>query len=91
MLKINRSQQKALLDPQPQVIPVCEYHTGLTGLPARHVSRDFLRLYSFAVRFYRFSFCSFAARMVFFISIAMVIGPTPPGTGVMAEAMGSTF
>lgn len=28
----------------------------------------------------------FAARMQFFISIATVMGPTPPGTGVIAEA-----
>ena len=28
--------------------------------------------------------------MVFFSSIAMVIGPTPPGTGVMYPASGST-
>ena len=27
--------------------------------------------------------CSFAAVRVFFISMARVIGPTPPGTGVM--------
>jgi hypothetical protein len=27
---------------------------------------------------------------VFSISIAMVIGPTPPGTGVIAEAIGET-
>jgi len=31
-----------------------------------------------------------AACNVFFISIAMVIGPTPPGTGVMAEVSGAT-
>ena len=34
--------------------------------------------------------CNFAACSVFFISIAMVIGPTPPGTGVMYPAFGST-
>lgn len=28
-------------------------------------------------------FCSFAAISVFFISMAIVIGPTPPGTGVI--------
>jgi hypothetical protein len=27
---------------------------------------------------------------VFFISIVMVIGPTPPGTGVMNEHFGAT-
>jgi hypothetical protein len=27
--------------------------------------------------------------MVFFMSIAMVIGPTPPGTGVIQPATGS--
>ena len=27
--------------------------------------------------------------MVFFMSIAMVMGPTPPGTGVIQEATGS--
>ena len=31
-----------------------------------------------------------AACNVFFISSAMVIGPTPPGTGVMAEHFGAT-
>ncbi len=31
-----------------------------------------------------------AACRVFFISNAMVIGPTPPGTGVMAEHFGAT-
>ena len=34
--------------------------------------------------------CSRAARRVFFMSMVMVMGPTPPGTGVMAEATGST-
>jgi hypothetical protein len=34
--------------------------------------------------FYRISFL--AAFSVFFISIAIVIGPTPPGTGVIADA-----
>ncbi|MGA9522383.1 MAG: hypothetical protein WBV82_13020 [Myxococcaceae bacterium] len=29
---------------------------------------------------------AFAASSVFFISMAMVIGPTPPGTGVIHEA-----
>ena len=33
---------------------------------------------------------SFAARTVFAISIAMVSGPTPPGTGVMAPATSAT-
>ena len=28
--------------------------------------------------------------MVFFINIAIVMGPTPPGTGVMAEAFRAT-
>ena len=28
-------------------------------------------------------FCSFAALITFFINIAIVIGPTPPGTGVI--------
>ena len=32
---------------------------------------------------------SSAAFNVFFISIAIVIGPTPPGTGVIAPATGS--
>ena len=32
---------------------------------------------------YRMPFCSFAALSVFFISMVMVIGPAPPGTGVM--------
>ena len=27
----------------------------------------------------------------FFISMAIVIGPTPPGTGVIAEATGNTL
>ena len=27
--------------------------------------------------------------MVFFMSMAMVMGPTPPGTGVIQEATGS--
>ncbi len=31
-----------------------------------------------------------AAFRVFFISIAMVIGPTPPGTGVIAAHFGAT-
>ena len=31
-----------------------------------------------------------AAWRVFFISMAMVMGPTPPGTGVMAEQSGAT-
>ncbi len=31
-----------------------------------------------------------AAVRVFLRSMAIVIGPTPPGTGVMAEAMGET-
>ena len=30
------------------------------------------------------------ARTVFFISIATVIGPTPPGTGVILAASGAT-
>src|SRR5512137_1083255 len=33
---------------------------------------------------------TFAARNVFSIRVAIVIGPTPPGTGVMAEAMSMT-
>ena len=33
---------------------------------------------------------SFAAVKVFFISIAIVIGPTPPGTGVMYPAFFET-
>jgi hypothetical protein len=32
-----------------------------------------------------------AACTVFFISIAMVNGPTPPGTGVIAEATAATL
>ncbi len=28
--------------------------------------------------------------MVFAMSMAMVMGPTPPGTGVMAEHLGAT-
>jgi len=32
------------------------------------------------------SFANRAARSVFDISIAIVIGPTPPGTGVIADA-----
>ena len=31
------------------------------------------------------------ALTVFFISIATVIGPTPPGTGVMKDVSGATF
>ena len=31
-----------------------------------------------------------AARSVFFISEMMVIGPTPPGTGVIYEHLGAT-
>jgi hypothetical protein len=31
-----------------------------------------------------------AERTVFFISITMVIGPTPPGTGVIADAFSFT-
>ncbi len=34
--------------------------------------------------------CNLAAVSVFFKSIAMVMGPTPPGTGVMAEAISCT-
>lgn len=34
--------------------------------------------------------CNLAAASVFFKSIAMVIGPTPPGTGVIAEAISCT-
>ncbi len=33
--------------------------------------------------FYKSPFCCFAAVTVFFKSVAIVIGPTPPGTGVM--------
>lgn len=40
--------------------------------------------------FYLFLFCSLANK-VFFNSIAMVMGPTPPGTGVMNEAFLDTF
>lgn len=36
-----------------------------------------------------FSLCVIAAFTVFFMSIAIVIGPTPPGTGVIADATGS--
>ena len=32
-----------------------------------------------------------AAATVFTMSMARVIGPTPPGTGLMAEAIGSTL
>ena len=39
---------------------------------------------------YTLAVCSRAARRVFFMSMVMVMGPTPPGTGVMAEATGST-
>ena len=34
--------------------------------------------------------CALAAVRVLRMSIAMVMGPTPPGTGVMAQAFGST-
>ncbi len=33
-----------------------------------------------------FNFLFFAAVSVFFISVAIVIGPTPPGTGVIYDA-----
>src|SRR5699024_10799411 len=35
-------------------------------------------------------FCSLAALSVFFISMVMVMGPAPPGTGVMKEAFSAT-
>ena len=35
-------------------------------------------------------FLTFAAVSVFCISIAIVIGPTPPGTGVIASQIGAT-
>ncbi len=35
-------------------------------------------------------FCSLAAVRVLRMSMAMVMGPTPPGTGVMAEQRGAT-
>ena len=40
--------------------------------------------------FYRFP-CRRAARSVFSISMARVTGPTPPGTGVIYEALGATW
>src|SRR6185503_11809056 len=43
-----------------------------------------------ACRAHAFEICRSAAVSVFFISIAIVIGPMPPGTGVIACATGST-
>lgn len=37
-----------------------------------------------------YSIVLFAALTVFFINIVIVIGPTPPGTGEIAFALGST-
>ena len=42
---------------------------------------DYARLHAF----------TFAARNVFSIRVAIVIGPTPPGTGVIADAISLTF
>lgn len=46
------------------------------------VRNDFCCSYNIANREQAQSAC-FAAVRVFFISIAMVMGPTPPGTGVI--------
>lgn len=51
----------------------------------------YLKTYTLKNDLLRSFFCYFvlftnAAFTVFFISIAMVIGPTPPGTGVIAPA-----
>ena len=52
--------------------------TGLTGLK---VNGD-----KFHVFFNNFSAAVKAERTVFCINMATVMGPTPPGTGVIAEA-----
>lgn len=52
--------------------------TGLTGLKVKgDKSHDFFNNFSAAVK---------EERTVFCINMATVIGPTPPGTGVIADA-----
>ena len=48
------------------------------------------RKYGIDFSVYLMPFWSLAAMRVFFISMAIVMGPTPPGTGVIAEHFGST-
>ena len=42
-----------------------------------------LKSVPFKFRLYYFPLCLIAAVTAFFISVAIVMGPTPPGTGVM--------